>query len=136
MGLTRDLFRYTLVSSAIKVVCVVVGSQWGVIGVAAGYTLAPALSWPISLWWLSRRTDLQVRRLYGGAARILTVVAVSASGAGAVAYWLRDTSEWVQLPLAIVVTVAVYALFALVIPAIRRDLSIVIQMMKLVRTRR
>ena len=135
-GLTRDLFRYTLVSSAIKVVCVVVGSHWGVIGVAAGYALAPALSWPISLWWLSRRTDLQVRRLYGGAARILAVVAVSASGAGALVYWLRDASAWVQLPLAIVVTVVVYALFALVVPAIRRDLAAVIRMVTLVRTRR
>jgi PST family polysaccharide transporter len=135
-GLTRDLFRYTLLSSAIKVLCIVFGSQWGVIGVAAGYALAPALSWPISLWWLSRRTDLPVRRLYGGAGRILALVAVSAGTAGALVFVLRGASPWLQLSAAIVAMVAVYVLCALIIPAIRRDVATVVRLARLVPARR
>lgn len=70
-GLTRNLVHYSVVSSVIKVILIVVGSQWGVIGVAAGYAIAPALTWPLSFWWLSRCTPLPVRRLYGGALRIV-----------------------------------------------------------------
>ena len=66
-GLTRQLLQYTLMSAAIRIVCVIGGSVWGVVGVAAGYALAPALAWPLSLWWLNRSTTLDVATLYRGA---------------------------------------------------------------------
>lgn len=134
-GLTRDLLRYTLVSSAIKVACILVGSQWGVIGVAAGYAVAPALSWPISLWWLSRRTELPVRRLYGGAGRILAAVSSSAAAAGATVYLLHALSPIVQLCAAAAVMIAVYALLSLLVPPIRRDLATVISLVRLIPAR-
>ena len=56
-GITGALFRYNLVSVTIKVACILIGSQWGVIGVAFGYAVAPMLSWPISL-----ALDLTCRR--------------------------------------------------------------------------
>ncbi len=47
-GLTKELLKYTVISTSIKVVCIVVGSHWGVVGVAWGYAIAPALAWPLS----------------------------------------------------------------------------------------
>ena len=46
-GITGALFRYTLISVAIKMTCIIVGSHWGVVGVAAGYGLSSTLAWPV-----------------------------------------------------------------------------------------
>ncbi|HEY3438993.1 MAG TPA: lipopolysaccharide biosynthesis protein, partial [Actinotalea sp.] len=83
-NLTAELLRYTLVTAAIRVVCIVTGSNWGVLGVAAGYALAPALAWPLSIWMLSRRTSIPARSLGLGALRLLTVLTFSAGAAAMV----------------------------------------------------
>jgi hypothetical protein len=41
-GLTAQLFRYSTVSAVIRITLVLVGSNWGVLGVAAAFALAPA----------------------------------------------------------------------------------------------
>jgi len=135
-GLTSQLLRYTLLSSAIKVICIVAGSQWGVVGVAAGYALAPALSWPISFWWLSRHTVLPLRRLYAGAGRILALTSIAALAAGAVAFWLRDGGAWLQLAGAVVAVVAVHALAATILRPIRRDVRVVLRIIRMIPARR
>ncbi|MEO6944855.1 MAG: lipopolysaccharide biosynthesis protein [Lacisediminihabitans sp.] len=135
-ALTSQLLRYTLLSSAIKVVCIVAGSYWGVVGVAAGYALAPALSWPISFWWLSRHTELPLRRLYAGAGRILALVVIASGAAGAVALWLRGGGAWLQLGGAIVAVGVVYALAAAILPPIRRDASVVLRIIRMIPGRR
>lgn len=135
-GLTGDLFRYTLVSSTIKVVCIVAGSQWGVIGVAAGYAIAPAISWPISLWWLSRHTDLPTRRLYAGAFRILSLVLVSGSAAAGAVWLLVGWGSFAQLGGAMVATIVVVGVAALVVPPIRRDIASVVGLIALLRSSR
>ncbi len=80
-GLTRALMQYTMLTSLIKILCVVAGSHWGVIGVAWGYALSHAVEWPISLWWLSRITPMPTRDLVGGALRALGIFAVVAAAA-------------------------------------------------------
>jgi len=88
-GLGVELFRYTLVSLTIQVICILLGSQWGVIGVAAGFAVAAALEWPLSLWWLARITDYPARELTFGALRILLVV-ISAGLATKLVTWLMS----------------------------------------------
>lgn len=133
-GLTGDLLRYSLVSAAIKVTCILVGSLWGVIGIAAGYALAPALSWPISLWWLSRRTTIPVRRLYTGAFRIVAMVVVASAASGAVAFALEGWGTVGQISIACAVQAAVYLTAAWLVPPIRRDLVSVLAMIRMIRT--
>ncbi len=80
-GLVNRLFRFTFISLAIRIACIVTGSMFGVIGVAVGFALAPTLAWPLSLWWLSRATPVPVRALYAGAARIIVLGAAICGGA-------------------------------------------------------
>jgi PST family polysaccharide transporter len=124
-ALTGSLVWYSMVSLAIKLVCVLVGSIWGIVGVAGGFALAPALAWPISIWWLSRLTRLPARALYGGAARILLCSGVSAGATWSVVGALGASSAFVQLVCGGLAGVLVYAPLALV-PMIRRDLSDVV----------
>ena len=76
-GLTPQLFWYSIVSLTIKVICVVIGVNWGVVGVAIGWAVATAIAWPISLWWLSRLTDLPTGGLVRGALRIVGTAALA-----------------------------------------------------------
>ncbi|GAB3920786.1 lipopolysaccharide biosynthesis protein [Microlunatus endophyticus] len=120
-GLTPQLFRYSLMSLAIKIVCVVGGSQFGLLGVAVGYAIAPGLAWPLSLWWLGRLTDLPKRQLWLGAGRILAC-AVPAALVGRLMVDLLHTSSLVQALAAAAAVGVVYAA-ALLVKPIRRDVS-------------
>ncbi|MFT4214541.1 MAG: lipopolysaccharide biosynthesis protein [Microbacterium sp.] len=95
-GLGSQLMRYTTVSTCIRATCILVGSFFGLVGVAIGFAAAPALAWPISLFWLSRVTDVPVRSLYGGALRILGV-----AGLAGVVSWCASLSlesyPWVAI---------------------------------------
>lgn len=120
-GLVNQLFRYSLVSLTVKVTCLLVGSCWGLEGVAAGFALAPAISWPISLFWLSRITTIPVRALYLGAARIISVGVVIAAFT-----WLSGPLlGGALLPIAQIAIGAVAALIVaaslLAVPIVRRD---------------
>ena len=121
-SLTGVLVRYSLVSSLIRIVCVIVGSQWGIVGVAWGYAIAPALSWPVSLWWLSRHTPLPTARLYAGAGRILAGAALGSAAAWVATSMAHDLVSIAQVGLAVLAVALAYAALALV-PAVRRDLT-------------
>ncbi|MCL2454954.1 MAG: lipopolysaccharide biosynthesis protein [Micrococcales bacterium] len=118
-GLTRQLMHYTLVTSIIKIGCVLVGSVWGATGVAAGYAVAAALEWPLSLWWLSRITPLPTRALYLGAGRILSVATATGLASGFAADAVA--APWPALGVGVAAGVAV-ATTATLVPAVRRDL--------------
>ena len=134
-GLSGSLFRYSLVTGAIRVLCVVVGAQWGVVGVAAGLAIAPWIAWPLSLLWLSRVTAVPTRSLYTGALRIISVSAL-ASGTGA----LANVALPVESPVtSIAVTVAAGTVALALLsfaPRIRQDMTALWHLAVLVRRRR
>lgn len=134
-GLSGSLFRYSLVTGAIRVLCVVVGAQWGVVGVAAGLAIAPWIAWPLSLLWLSRVTAVPTRSLYTGALRIISVAAL-ASGTGV----LASAAFPVESPVALLAVTAAAITFALallsLVPQIRQDFTALWHLAVLVRRRR
>ncbi|MGY1854927.1 lipopolysaccharide biosynthesis protein [Modestobacter sp. SYSU DS0290] len=78
-GLTGQLVRFSLFETSVRIACIVVGSGFGLTGVAAGFALAPALTWPLSFWWLSRHAPIPLPALLAGGARIVLVAAVVGS---------------------------------------------------------
>ncbi|MCW4385452.1 lipopolysaccharide biosynthesis protein [Salinibacterium sp. SYSU T00001] len=135
-GLTGELFRYTMVSTGIRIACIVVGSQWGIVGVAAGFALAPALAWPLSLWWLSRCTNIPTRALFGGASRGLALATVSAAAAWGAVLAAAPLGLALQLLAALLAGAAVHGLAALVFPRIRRDLLDVVAVVRMLPRRK
>ena len=121
-GLSAALLRYTLATLVLTAVCIGVGVRWGVVGVAAGYAAAALLEWPVSLWWLSRLTDLPVRALLLGALRVLAC----AAAAGTVCFLGTVlTAAWPapgRIAVGVAAGLAVYGAAALV-PAVRDDLA-------------
>ncbi|MBT2517536.1 lipopolysaccharide biosynthesis protein [Streptomyces sp. ISL-90] len=135
-GKTGPLFRYNLVSVSIKVAGILIGSQWGINGVAIGIAIAAALSWPISLLWISRVIhDVPVRTLAWGIVRMALLAgwgAAMAFGAGTLA---EPLGVWARVLLAALATVAAYAIAAL-LPVVRRDLVELRTVLRLLRRER
>ena len=133
-GLTADLVRYSLVSAVIRITCILVGSLGGVVGVAWGYAIAPAIAWPVSLWWLSRRTSIPTRALYAGAGRILLTVSLASAAAWGASIASEPGGPVAQIAAATAAAVASYGLFC-VVPALRRDVLDVVALAKLLPAR-
>jgi len=135
-GATSTLLRYTLVSAVIKIVCVVVGSTWGVVGVAAGFALAPALSWPLSLWWVGRQAPIHARGLVVGGLRVVGFLAGASAAAWLVGQTVPDASSpWTVLVVELGVWLVLVAAAAAVVPVLRRDVRDVLAVVTAARRR-
>lgn len=134
-GLSGDLFRFSLATGVVPVICVAVGSQWGVVGVAAGFAIAPWLTWPVSLLWLSRVTAVPTRSLFAGALRIISVAGVSAGAAFSVTEALPDIPSLLSIAVTGTVIAAVVGLLCL-IPTIRGDAKALLEVAALVKSRK
>lgn len=119
-GLGGSLFKFTAATAVIPVACVIVGAQWGVVGIAAGYALAPCLKWPISLFWLSRATSVPIKSLYVGALRIIVVAGVTATASYCVLAAAPPLSAMASIALACATSLASLGLLCM-LPLIRAD---------------
>ena len=128
-GLTKQLLHFTLISVTIKIACILVGSHWGVLGVAWGYAVSPAIGWPLSFWWLSRASVIDVAGLIAGGFRILGLTTIVAAASWAASTAAGGQSSWVQLVVALVASILGYGL-TLLIPVFRRDLLGVVQIVR------
>ncbi|WP_222439986.1 lipopolysaccharide biosynthesis protein [Arthrobacter alpinus] len=122
-GMTKYLFRYSIAESAVTVACILIGSQWGIVGVAAGYAATQAIGWPLSLWWLSRYSKLKVRPLYAAALRIIAISAAMAMASHLTVLGLHEFPSYVAVIAALIAGAIVMALATLSIPRIRRDIT-------------
>lgn len=131
-GLGKSLFRFSLVSATIRIACILIGSQWGVNGVAFGFMIGPAINWPISIGWLSRVTELPTRRLYYGAFRVLGLVATAVAVTWLV---LLPFSHLGAVP-SLLIGLAAYLVtvgIALLVPVYRADATTLLAIARIVR---
>jgi PST family polysaccharide transporter len=134
-GLTGQLFRFTLMSAGMKIAFVLIGSQWGVVGVAAGFALEPVLSWPLSLWWLNRASRIPIRQLLWGVARISSVTLLAGAAAFGATILAEPAGSIVQILAAVVADLVVYAIAAMIVPAVRRDVLVLVGIVRAARRR-
>ncbi|KQR23439.1 MULTISPECIES: lipopolysaccharide biosynthesis protein [Microbacterium] len=126
LGLTRRYFWYTVSTRPVVIGLIIAGASWGVEGVAWAYTIGNALVWPIGIFWMTRKISLRAAPLFWAAARTVAVYGVAALiSAGSTQLW-PDLPEIVHLVLGGVILVAALALLALVLPAYRRDVKMIV----------
>ncbi|MCZ2825591.1 MULTISPECIES: lipopolysaccharide biosynthesis protein [unclassified Modestobacter] len=121
-GLTRSQFVYALVTRPVVAVLIVVGSIWGLQGVAAGYAVGAALVWPVALLWIARISDAPAGRMFRNGLRTGLVF----SAASALSYLstvaLPADAHALRLVVGVAAVLAATGLTALVWPTFRRDL--------------
>lgn len=128
-ALTKQLFHFTFVSAGVRIVCILIGSQWGAVGVAFGVMAATAILWPASFLWLHRATVVPLGAIYHGAVRILIMASLSGGAAFAVATYLPVDAPVVQLAVGGLAALAVYGI-GFAVPMIRRDQVVVLDLLK------
>lgn len=77
---SRELLYYNLVSKPLAIVSILVGLQFGLIGVAWGYAVAMMFSWPLNTVWLARTAGISMRRFLAGGLRVLFAGVIAALG--------------------------------------------------------
>jgi O-antigen/teichoic acid export membrane protein len=125
-GLTHRLLQDTIFSSSVRIILILAGSHWGVLGVAVGYALAPAVTWPATFWWLSRFTVIPTRGLYLGALRIMFLSAVAVGGSWLVTLQLQDAPAILSILAALAGAAIACAVFCAILPPFRRDASAIL----------
>lgn len=119
---SRELLHYNLVSKPLAIVCIAIGSQFGIEGVACGYALAMAISWPLNLIWLTRTAGLDFWLFLGNGVRVLLAGCACAAGSFAAGAALQGTPAWVTVIGGVTVGTAAMALATISSPQAREIL--------------
>lgn len=122
-GLMRQNLYFSLVSRPLLIGLVLLGSLWGVHGVAAAYSLGMGLSWPLSLWWISRVSDAPAGRMFIAGVRAIVGYAFAGGASYAATLWVPSDQPLVSLAVGLAALVGTVAVLALLWPAFRRDIS-------------
>lgn len=121
-GLSKQLLYYNLVTKSLGVMFVLMGSFYGMMGVAWAYVAGLAVSWPINLVWLSRSAGLAGREFLRNGIRILlTGVAVAAGLQGVLGTWMTSQS-WGAVVIGSICMVAGFVGLLAMTPTGRADL--------------
>ncbi|WP_415853785.1 lipopolysaccharide biosynthesis protein [Sinomonas sp. G460-2] len=72
----KALLNYNLVSKPIEIFSIFIGSQFGLEGVAWGYSVAMVFSWPLFVTWLARATGISARAFFANGLQVLLAGAV------------------------------------------------------------
>jgi len=132
-GLSGANLRYTLVTKSLLVVSVLFGSNWGVLGVAVGYSVATVLSWPIGLLWIRTLADAPVRAMAVNCVRTIFVYGVAAVAAS-IAAGLSPGSYLFDLLVGLVTYVAAVAVMWFLYRPFRADIEEIYDIRRLLST--
>lgn len=132
-GLTASQLRYAVISRTLVIACIASGAQWGALGVAMGYAVGSALSWPLALWWLGRISDAPVRGMAGNGVRAIAGYALcGVVSYGTAAHWA--TALPMKLALGAAAGAATFAAVCALWPGFRRDVAGILHTHTLLRT--
>jgi PST family polysaccharide transporter len=136
LGLTGANLRYTLVARTGLIICIFVGSIFGVTGVATGYAVGLFLMWPFGLWWLSRVSEAPSLALLKNGLRIVMTYTPAAVAGFATTEFLVTSPGIVSLICGLAVCAATFVVTCALLPSARRDLRTLKETGALVRRRK
>jgi PST family polysaccharide transporter len=125
-GLTRAQLRYALATRPLMVALVVVGSFWGVQGVAVAYMVGAAVAWPVALLWIRKVSDAPAGRMFRNGLRTGVVFSLAAAVSMAGTAGLPADAHVLRVIAGAAAVAVVGTLAALVWPVFRRDLLAIV----------
>jgi PST family polysaccharide transporter len=125
-GLTREIFRFSLITRVGLVTMMCAGLMWGVLGVTLAYSFGSALIWPIGLVWLRRTSDAPAVAMGRAGLRCLIAYSACAAVAYGAASMVNESSLYAQIVAsALGMLTAIAALFC-TWPSYRRDVHAIL----------
>lgn len=134
-GLMRQQLVYSVVARVLLIGCIVLGSIWGVNGVAASYSLGLLLLWPLSLLWIGKVSDAPAWGLFNNGLRAIVGYGLAAA-ASWYAAWYVGGPLWRMLAVGSGAMLLGVGVVLLAWPAFRRDVMAIVDIRKLLNERR
>lgn len=122
-GMGRWIVRLAVITAAVRVTCILLGSIFGPYGIVAGNAVGALVMWPFNFWLCGRITPIPASRLMAQSAFAVSVTALATTASWAAGHWalpLFGTLGSAAVA-GLVMTISMAALIAL-LPALRRDL--------------
>ncbi|MBC7518020.1 MAG: oligosaccharide flippase family protein [Microbacteriaceae bacterium] len=126
-GLSTQNLYFSLATRPLLIACVLVGSLWGVYGVAAGYSLGVGLIWPIGLWWISRVCDAPAKKMFLSGVRAVLGCSMAVAASYFSTVWIPTDHPLASLMLGGVTLLAAVTILAVIWPSYRRDLTAILR---------
>jgi PST family polysaccharide transporter len=104
------------------VVLILLGSNWGVTGVAVAYAGSLALTWPTALIWIGRTSDAPVREMFTNGLRSGITFGSITVGAYFSTVWIAADQPVLRLLLGGAAVLVGVGLWMLILPAFRRQI--------------
>lgn len=112
---TKDMLIWGFIDGAIKVVSIIIGIYWGVMGVATAVAIRTYLQFPLQCWFVGRKGPVKTKDFY----RVLALPGLASLSILYAIYYVR---EWLNITndaaglligfgMAVVITLSVYLLF-------------------------
>ncbi len=136
-GLATAQLRYFLITQPLLTGFMLLGLPWGAMGVAIGHSVGFAIYWAVSLMWVGRVAEVNVRPMFADATRVLLVFSGPAAVlAAAAATYLPLHGDALRLVVGLAVAAAWCALASWLNKRIRADLGNLVDFGKLAIRRR
>jgi PST family polysaccharide transporter len=131
--LSKQLLYYNLLTKPLVVIAVFLGSSWGVEGIAWGYVVGLAVSWPINLLWLDKSAGYEGMKFLTNGLRILLVALVTYALVSLILNAFAHSGSFFWVIAAVVITIVLFISFLAILPSGRNDLRRVIQAVRSLR---
>jgi PST family polysaccharide transporter len=123
-GRTGTQLRQDLIARPIMIGIMVAGLPWGVVGVAAGHSIAFFLYWIVTFVTVGQSTGLDVRPLFRAAIRNAVLVSVPCGLTAFAVSTAMHTSALLELAAGVLAAGCWFVVAWLLFPPVRRDLLV------------
>lgn len=107
-GRGGQLFRYGICDATIRMVAILIGLQWGVLGIAISLSLSGVfIHMPFQIWYACREGPVRQRDVYGMLAPLLIGAAVSVAAIMAVRYLVPFANPFATIGMSVAVMTVV-----------------------------
>jgi PST family polysaccharide transporter len=134
-GLTRSLLMWSLTTRPALIVAILVGSLWGVSGVAWAYSIGTALLWPVGLIWIGKISDAPAAGMFFNGIRALTGYAICGSAAFFTTVVVGSNSSLIDVLVGLAAWIVAFVAVFLVWPQFRSDVRQIFKAVALIRKR-
>lgn len=121
-GLMRQNMYYSLATRPLMIAMILLGSIWGMYGVAIAYSVSVVIMWPVSLLWIWRISDAPVGAMFWNGTRAISVYGAGCFASAASTFAIPADLPFIRVIVGGLVLLGWMALIALVWPRYRRDI--------------
>ncbi|KQP56664.1 hypothetical protein ASF51_01725 [Agreia sp. Leaf283] len=129
-GMTKKALTFSLWSQPLIVIITLLGLPWGVLGVAVANAVAWSLYWPVSTYTASKAAGFDATPLILDALRAFAFFGIPVGASALVARFL-GLNDLLTVLAGIGFAVIAASVLALALPAVRRDILALVEILKL-----